>query len=183
MQQLPGWKVTWRKDLTATVNKKSTLWPSQQCSPRILGLQETLLSCQGGGEGLSPPYLLKTSQVAKDTIYPVFPLQHLHWSKSGVSEERRAIICSPLPRGLFFRRDSEALLSAGRHISNSCFQLALLNSYTVVSGVYRKFEIPDILHMQDDDQEGKTPTETTTGQPQLAKEQRKLQQALYQCWN
>lgn len=113
--------------------------------------------------------------------YPVFPLQHLHWSKSGVSEEGRAIICSPLPRGLFFRRDSEALLSAGRHISNSCFQLALLNSYTVVSGVHRKFEIPDILHMQDDDQEGKTPTETTTGQPQLAKEQRKLQQALYQC--
>lgn len=66
-----------------------------------------------GREGLSPPYLLKASQVAKATIYPAFPLQHLHWSKSGISEEGRAIIRSPLPRGLFFRRDSEVLLSAG----------------------------------------------------------------------
>lgn len=47
----------------------------------------------------------------------------------------------------------------------------------MVSGVYRKFEIPDILHIQDD-QEEETPTETAVGQLQLAEDQRKLQQAL-----
>lgn len=118
---------------------------------------------------MSPLYLLKASQVARDTIYPAFPLQHLHWSKPGASEEGRAIICSALPRGLFFRRDSEVLLSAGRHINNAFFQLALQNPHTVVCGDYRKFEIPDILHMQDD-QEGKLPIEITMGQLQLAKE-------------
>lgn len=115
------------------------------CSPQILGLQETLLS-SGWRRRFEPS---PPSQVAQDTVYPALPLQHLHWSKCGVSEEGRAVICSPLPRGSFFSRDSEVLLSAGRHINNACLQLALQNPHTVVCGVYGKFEIPDILHMQD----------------------------------
>lgn len=88
---------------------------------------------------------------------------------------------APLCPEVYFSGEAEVLLSAGRHINNACFQLALQNSHTVVWGVYRKFEIPDILHKQDD-QEGKIPTWITMGQLQPAKSKGNCNKH-YQCWN
>lgn len=131
--------------------KHKSSWPHAQASsvhPKSWGCKKPCCP-QGGGEGLNPPYLLKTSQVEK----PLFILLSLCSTYTGVNlvfRKREGPSFAPLCPEVYFPGETQRYYS---QLPGTPIMLASswhFRIQTVVCGVYRKFEIPPLLHMQDD---------------------------------